>query len=264
MTLFNLPIMAGAALVMKLVAARGGDAVAMTGASGFSIRDESGRYVTTMNNTNFSILSVPLVGEPRPRRILARLQVRLGEDGEGQAVLDAWPMAGPSDFRKGTAYTIRSPANAAYLGDDSLFWTERAGRKTAYSLSDGARLFDADLPLLQFVFEPELRRMAAVAVAEDEFTARGVAVISYAAPGRVLRRVVLVADDTFRANTLRATITATRLVSFTDDALGGRVIDLPLAAGSVRIPVTPQDMDLSRAKLPAGLRLVPIQPWGGS
>lgn len=263
-TLVTMPIMVAVGIGMIYVGGLGRDTAGLTGESAFFIRDEHGRYITRLTNTTYNLLSVPLVGEPRPRRLMARLRTQVGEDGAGQVSLDAWPMGSPAEFRKAPLYSIRVSASSAALGEDSMFWTERAGRKTAYSLADGNRLFDADLPVIQFVFEPEARRMAALAVADEEYSSRGgVAVISYAAPGRVLRRVVLVADDSYRANTLRASISVTRLVTYVDEAMGGRVIELPLAAGPVRIPVLLGDLDLARAKIPAGLRLVVIQPWGG-
>lgn len=262
-TLFTMPITAVVGVGMVYLSRLGKDETALADTSSFYIRDEQGRYTTRLTNTTYTLLSLPMVGEPRPRRLLARMRIQVAEDGDGYANLDAWTMGGPAEFRKAPLYTIRVPAGSAVLGDDNMFWTERAGRRTAYSLADGNRLFDADLPLAQFTFEAESRRMAALSVADEEFASRGgVAVISYAAPGRVLRRVLLLADDSLRANTLRATLGATRLVSYTDEAMGGRLVELPLAAGPVRIPVSLNDADLARAKTPPGLRLIPLQPWG--
>lgn len=263
-TLFNLPIMAAAGVAMMALKSIGHEDALLSGGSSFWIRDEKGRYTTRLTNTSFTILTVPLVGEPRPRRLLARLRTVQNDDGSGQSRLDAWQMAGPMELRSQPLYSIRSNAAIASLGDDAMFWTERGPRRTAYSVADGNWLFDADLAPVTFVFEPEARRLAAVAVADEEYSARGgVAVLSYAAPGRVLRRVVLVAQDPIRAATLRATLSATKLVTYTDDSLGGRVVELPLAAGPLRIPVALGDLDLGRAQVPAGLKLVALRPWGG-
>ncbi|MDO8608147.1 MAG: hypothetical protein Q7R40_16555 [Phaeospirillum sp.] len=264
-TAFTLPILIATGLVMMAAGSYGHDDAVLRGGSSFALRDDHGRYTSRLINTTYTILGVPMVGEPRPRRLLLRQHIVVGEDGEGQARLDAWLMGSPAELRKAPLYTIWARAASAALGDDSMFWTERAGRRTAYSLADGNRLFDADLPIAQFIFEPEARRMAALAVADEEFSGRGgVAVITYAAPGRVLRRVVLVADDLMRANMIRATLSSTKLLSFIDEPLGGRMIELPLGAGIVRVPVGLNDLDLARAVVPAGLRLVPIRPWGNS
>ena len=264
-TVFTLPILVATGLAMMAIGSIGHDAAASRGESSFTLTDDHGRYSSRLVNTSYAIISVPLVGEPRPRRLLVRQHIVVGEDGEGQARLDAWQMGSPAELRKEPLYTVWAQASSAVLGDDLMFWTQRGNRRTAYGLADGNRLFDADMPLAQFTFEPEVKRLAALSFADEDLASHGaVAVITYAAPGRVLRRVVLVADDPMRGNTLRATLSATRLVSFTDDTLGGRVIELPLAAGAVRIPVGLNDLDLTRAVVPAGLRLIPLRPWGGA
>jgi len=262
-TAFTLPILVATGIAMMVIGSVGHDDSLLTDSSSFRIRDEHGRYTTRLTNTNYTIAAIPMVGEPRPRRVLLRLKTAVGDDGDGLARLDAWPMGSPAELRQAPLYTVRARAASASLGDDSMLWTEHKGRRTAYSLVDGGWLFDADLPVTTFVFEPEARRMAALSVADEEYAGRGgVAVISYAAPGRVLRRVVVVADEPQRANTLRATLSATRLLSFADEAVGGRVIELPLAAGPLRIPAGINDLDLARATLPVGLRLVALRPWG--
>ena len=262
-TLFTLPIMVVTGLAMIAIGSIGHDASVLQGGSSFALRDDHGSYTSRLVNTTYTLVSVPMVGEPRPRRLLVRQHIVVGEDGDGQARLDAWAMGSPAELRRAPLYTVRAPASTAVLGDDLMFWTGRGGRRTAYSLVDGQRLFDADLPLVQFTFDPEARRLAALSIADEEFAGHGaVAVLTYAAPGRVLRRVVLVADDPMRGNSLRATLSASRLVSFTDDTLGGRVLELPLAAGVVRVPVGLNDLDLARAVVPAGFGLVPLLPWG--
>ena len=262
-TLFTLPILAAAGFLMMAVGSAGHNEAAMAGGSSISVRDDHGRITSRLINTTYTILSVPITGEPRPRRTLLRQRVVLGDDGEGRASLAAWQMGSPGELRKAPLYSIRVAANSASLGDDFMFWTEMGGRRTAYSLASGDWLFDADLPLVTFGFEPEARRMAALSQADAEYAAKGgVAVLTYAAPGRVLRRVVLVADDPVRGSMLRATLSATKLVTYTDEALGGRVVELPLGSGAVRIPVGLNDFDLKRALYPVGMRLVVLQPWG--
>jgi hypothetical protein len=262
-TLFTLPIAVATGLAMKVAGSFGGAEATLAGGSAFTIRDDKGRITSKLVNTTYSVVSVPITGEPRPRRTLLRQRLALGDDGEGFASLSAWLMGAPSELRKAPLFHISVPAHAASLGDDFLFWTEKGGRRTAYSLASGDWLFDADLPLAVFAFDPDIKRMAALSQADEEYASRGgVAVFTYAAPGRVIRRVVLVADDPMRAGMLRATLSATRLVTYTDDSMGGRLIELPLGSGAVRIPVGANDMDLRRAVLPGGMRLVALQSWG--
>lgn len=262
-TLFTMPIVAATGLIMMVAGSFGRSETTLGGGSLFAIKDDHGRISTRLINTTYSVLSVPITGEPRPRRTLLRQRLSVGEDGDGRASLSAWLMGSPAELRHAPLFHLVVSADTANIGDDVLFWTEKGGRRSAYSLANGDWLFDADLPLVTFSFDPDFRRLAAVSKADEEYAPRGgVAVFTYAAPGRVLRKAVLVVDDPIRAGTLRATLSATRLVTYTDDALGGRVIELPLGAGAVRIPLSPNDMDLGRAQLPAGLSLVPIQLWG--
>jgi hypothetical protein len=262
-TLFVLPILVVTGLLMMGARSLGHSEAMLAGGSAYVMRDDHGRVTANLVNTTFSVISVPITGEPRPRRTLLRQRVTVDDAGEGRASLSAWLVGAPSELRKAPLFHISVAAHAASLGDDFLFWTEKAGRKTAYSLANGDWLFDADLPLVTFAFEPETRRMAALSQADEEYASRGgVAVFTYAAPGRVLRRMVLVVDDPMRASMLRATLSATKLVTYTDEVMGGRVVELPMGSGAVRIPVTANDMDFRRALLPAGMRLVPIQLWG--
>lgn len=262
-TLFTLPILVATGLIMMAAGSFGRDEATLSGGSAFSMRDERGRITSRLINTTYSIVAVPITGEPRPRRTLLRQRVMLGDSGEGRASLSAWLVGAPSELRKPPLFHLSVEAHAASLGDDFLFWTEKGGRRTAYSLANGDWLFDADLPLATFTFEAETRRMAALSQADEEYASKGgVAVFTYAAPGRVIKRMVLIADDPIRAGMLRATLSATRLVTYTDEVLGGRVVELPLGSGAVRIPVTPNDMDIRRALVPPGMRLVPIQLWG--
>lgn len=259
----TVPILAAVAILLPLFGRLGPDEAVLGGGSSVRMRDEDGRVTLRMTNTTYAQLSVPVAGDPRPRRLLLRQRTVGGTDGDGRISLDAWPMGMPIDLRRPPIYTVRTLGNSASLGDDGLFWTERGGRRSAWSLADGAWLFDTDLPLATFAFEPDARRIAALAVADEELWSRGaVGVITYAAPGRVLRRVLLVSVNPLRGNTLRATLTASRLVSYTEAGPGGRVIELPLASGPVRIPVTASDLDIAHASVPAGLKLSPLRPWG--
>lgn len=262
-TVFTMPILAVVGVGLKLYGSMGASEAMLAGGSAASVRDERGRITSKVINTTFDVVSVPITGEPRPRRTLLRRHTVLTDDGTGRASLSAWQMGSPAELKRAPLYHLVVEAHSATIGDDNMFWTERGGRRTAYSLANGDWLFDADLAPVTFSFEPEARRLAAVSQADEEYAAKGgIVVFTYASPGAVLRRLVLVVDDSMRAGMLRATLSASRLVTYTDEALGGRVVELPLGSGAVRIPVSAGDMDWRRALLPVGMRLVPLQLWG--
>jgi len=234
----------------------------LTGDSAYRIRDDHGQYSTRLLNTTYTPISVPVFGEPRPRRLLLRQQVLIDEEGTGTVRLDAWPLGAPLDLRRPPLYTMHARATSATIGEDGMVWLDQGSRRSAWSLADGTWLFESDIPVIGFAFEGEARRLAALSLIDEEFAPRGgVAVLTYGAPGRILRRIALFANDPARAAALRATLGATRMVSYLDPTLGTRIIELPLGAGPLRLPVGPQDLDLGRAQVPAGLRLVPLRAW---
>jgi hypothetical protein len=263
-TMFTLPIVVVVAAVMAVTNGSRHDDSTLTGGSSFLVRDDKGRMAVRQINRSFSTASVMMPGEPRPRRLLLSQEVvvpdALGR-AEGRVRVDAWLLESAADLKKTPIYSMLANGTALSLGDDGLMWVERAGRRSAYGLADGLWLFDSDSPVVTLSPDGESRRLAAVSAAEDDMPTRSVAVIAYATQTKVLRRVLLVADDPFRARALRAATTGMRLVLRQDDG-GRRVLELPLAAGVVRLPVKADDIDLAAATVPSGLRLIPFHPWG--
>jgi hypothetical protein len=261
-TLVVLPIAVVAALVTAIVGAFGNDDAVMTGVSEFAVRDERGRMVVHFVNHSFQTVSVMMPGNPRPQRLLLRQEVSaldaLG-GGEGRVRVDAWPLDGVADLQRPPLYTLRAQGSGLSLGDDGMLWVERGGRRSAYALANGTWLFDSDSPVINFMLDGELRRMAALSMADEDLQ-RAVATITYASGARVLRRLLLTADDPFRARALRATMVGTRLMTRIDET-GRRVIELPLPAGTLKLVVAADDLDLTSATVPPGLKLAPIEPW---
>lgn len=262
-TMFTLPIVVVVAAMMAVTGGPRHDDSMLAGGSSFSVRDEKGRMAVRLINRSFNTVSVMMHGEPRPRRLLLRQEVAVPDAlgrAEGRVRVDAWLLESAADLKKPPLYSMLANGTALSLGDDGLMWVERAGRRSAYGMADGLWLFDADSPVVTLSPDGESRRLAAVATAEDDMPTRSVAVIAYATQTRLLRRVLLAADDPFRARALRAATTGMRLVLRQDDG-GRRVLELPLAAGVVRLPIKADDIDLATATVPAGLRLIPFHPW---
>lgn len=265
-TLVTLPVAVVAGSAMVMWGRFGHEDSSMSGASSFAVREEQGRLSVRMVNHGFTTVSVPVPGEPRPRRLVVRQQVAAG-DSSGHVRIDAWPLDSAGSLNRPPLYTVFAAGTTVTMGEDGLFWIERqagahASQRSAYSLASGEWLFDADTPLVAFALDGDQRRLAAMSLAEEEVAARAVASITYAASNRVLRRLLLTADDPLRARMLRATIPATRLVSRIDET-GKRVLELPLPSGTVRLPVKADDLDLAAASVPAGLTLLPLDRWRG-
>ncbi|HSV30154.1 MAG TPA: hypothetical protein VLL76_11375, partial [Candidatus Omnitrophota bacterium] len=93
--LISAPFMGAVALTIWLL--RGELWTALSGESLFAVRNEDGRTAGQMVNVGFHTVMVAVPGEPRPRRLLLRLEVRnpdvfADSRGEGRVRLDAWPL----------------------------------------------------------------------------------------------------------------------------------------------------------------------------
>lgn len=239
----------------------------LSGESLFAVRNEDGRTSGRMINVGFRTIMVAVPGEPRPRRLLLRLEVRNPNvfaegGGEGRVRLDAWPMDDAVDLRKPAMYTVVAPGTGATVDEDGMLVVERGARRSAYALASGRWLFDSDTQSARFAHENERQRHVALATADDELPAGAIAVLTYASAQSAVRRLLLTASDPLRARMLRTSVPLTRPVARHEDATG-RVVELPLPAGLVRIPMVGDDLDLARATVPAGLALTEIRPWRG-
>ena len=238
---------------------------AVSGESVFGVRERDGQLQARMVNVNFHIAMVPIADEPRPRRLLLRLEtvdvdVFDASRGEGQVRLDAWAMDGGRDMLRTPLYTVVAAGDDAGIEDDSLLVVSRGARRTAYALVSGRWLYEADGAVATFALEGE-RRLVAVAAADEEMPVEAVAVVSYASIQAPLRRLLIVAADPSRARLLRSAVSLIRPVARLEDATH-RWIDLALPAGTVRIPMASGTLDLARAEIPAGLALREMLPWG--
>ncbi len=239
---------------------------ALSGESVFGVRDQDGRLDGRMVNVSFQTMHVAMPGDPRPRRLLLRLEVTNADvfasrPGEGRVRLDAWPLDAVEDVRNAPLYTIVAPGRAATIADDGTVVVEYGVRRSVYALAGGQWLYDWESPPASFTGEGERRRIVALASVEEDMPARTIAVLTLATAQAALKRVLIVADDPTRARLLRSSVSMIRPVPRLDDATR-RTIDLSLPAGLMRIPVAGDDLDLAKAQVPAGLALIELKPWG--
>ena len=149
---------------------------AVSGESVFGVRERDGQLQARMVNVNFHIAMVPIADEPRPRRLLLRLEtvdvdVFDASRGEGQVRLDAWAMDGGRDMLRTPLYTVVAAGDDAGIEDDSLLVVSRGARRTAYALVSGRWLYEADGAVATFALEG-VRRLVAVAAAYEEMIRR--------------------------------------------------------------------------------------------
>jgi hypothetical protein len=140
----------------------------------------------------------------------------LGEKGlDGHVRLDAWPLDGKPES-DAPLFTISASGQDGRVEDGALYVIERGLEEilwqSTYSLTDGARLFDATTPWLRAAnggLWKERRYIALAQVfddAEDAALRRddAVALISYASTDGALDHALIVASDTERARYLRS------------------------------------------------------------
>jgi hypothetical protein len=262
--LVNLPLFGGAAIVARLL--KGESWTVLSGQSVFAVRDDGGRISGQAANVDFHMASVPVAGSPRSRRLLLRsevLQPDLFADrkGAGRVRLDAWTFDGPDDLKQKPLYSILSPGRGASMDEDGTITIDRGTRRSVHALSSGAWLFDADTAQFSFTVEGEQRRYLALAVAEEDLPAGSVAVLTYASPQAPLRRLLVMVSNAERARVLKSSISMARLSARTLDD-GRKVAELPLTAGTIRIPIEKDGLTVNRASLPSGFSLIEMAPWG--
>lgn len=261
--LVSAPLMVG--VVAAGLALRGDLWTTFSGESFFAVRDDTGSTSAQMVNVSFRTIMISMPGEMRPRRLLLRLDVRnpdvfQTERGQGRVRLDAWHLDDADDLRNLAAYTILTPGRNASIDEDGMMVVERGGRRSTYSLASGEWLFDADGPVARFTIGSERHRYVAVAAADDDMPLGSVAVLTYASAHQPVRRLLLTAQDATRARILRSAVTLSRPVA-RHEAAGARIVDLALPAGTLGIPLSGDDLDLSGAQIPDGLSLIEIKPW---
>ena len=241
---------------------------ALDGQSAFGLRERGGRVEGRLVNVGFHVVNVQVPGQPRPRRLVVRLDVTnpdIFQDGrtEGLIRLDAWAMDSPADLKAGPLYTVVAAGLTASLRDDETLAVSHGNRLSAYSLSTGAWLYDSDTPVTVVGTSPEGARTVAVAAAEDGLPASAVAVVTLATNRGALMKVLVMAADETRARLLRSSVPQIHPVLRRDNGQPV-VVELPLSAESIRLPVDGDRFDIAKAQLPPGLGLVELKTWKSS
>lgn len=241
---------------------------ALSGESVFGLREKDGRLDGRLVNVNFQTAHVQMPGEPRPRRLLLRLEVTNADvfasrPGEGRVRLDAWGLDSADDVKKRALYTVVAPGRSAAISEDGTLVVDHGSRRSVYTLASGNWLYDSDLAPATFAGEGERRRFVALGAAEEDLPTRAVGVLTYANNQAILKRVMVTADDPTRARLLRSSVAMIRPVVRLDEA-GRRTVELSLPAGMIRLPLNGDDLDLAKAQLPPGLGLAELKSWRSS
>jgi len=198
----------------------------------------------------------------------------LGDIGiEAKTTVEAWPLG--VDLTTKPRYTVALAGTDCQTVDNALLVISRGLEETewwsVHQLATGALLFDTYVPLVRFSIARDIQTLRYVgleAPADDTADARlkephVAAVVTYASAERVIREVLITAEDPKLASQLRSFADENRQVSLSgpESALNLKISfsqSYPAApeAVTVTIPVAHDDLDLSHAVAPARIHVV--------
>jgi hypothetical protein len=243
-------------------------------ASTFSQTEKKGQTIVEIRNVTYHITGKGVSGRPPEERLLLRVSTRnqqvLDEIGKVATVtLEAWPLG--SDPKQKSIYAPTTiTGDGAEVVDDALWVVSRGVEDVRWwsvlDLATAHRLFDTYVPLLHFSISRETvkERYIGLVVPPDDTRDPGlkdphlVAVLEYASEKQVIREALLTCDDLKRARELRSYEEQTRELTGTPQGLTlsfSQNFPSPPDTVTVTVPILNDDLDLARAKVPAGLHI---------
>jgi hypothetical protein len=159
--------------------------------------------------------------------------------------------------------------------------TEDVAWQSVHSLGTGEPLFDTFVPFRKFSISQEVQtpRYVGFDVPPDDASderlrdPKVIGVLAYAAPERVIRRLLVTCSDPQRAALLRSYWDTTRSLSLVQGASSGKpegiliwwsetylTLDPPTVPNPASISIVDDDLDVTHAQLPACIALAPWSP----
>jgi hypothetical protein len=241
--------------------------------STYSQTDKNGQTTVEIHNVTYHVSGIGVPGRPYEERLLLRKSTRsrhvLDEIGSLATVtLEAWPLG--TDPTKKPLYSATITGDDARVVENALWVVDRGVEDVQWwsvlKLASALRLFDTYVPLLHFSISREVatERYVGLEVPPDDTRdarlkeSHVVAVLEYATEDQIVREALLTCDDPQRARQLRSYDDETRELAGSPQGLtisfSGNYPSPPDTV-TVAVPILNDDLDLARAKLPAGLHL---------
>jgi len=237
-------------------------------AASFSYDPKKDEPTIKIQNVAYEVIDAKLAGRPAHELLVLRKTSRskyiIGDIGfEATTTVEAWPLG--TDLKQKPLYSVTQTGNDCRTVDEALLvfarGTEEVNWWSVYQSGTGRHLFDTVVPLLGFSTSRETltQRYAGLDVPQDDTKdarlkePHVVGVIAYASGERVIREALLTSDDPKQAADLRSFADESWAMSYVARSL--RIVftqNYPSPANplTVTIPVTRDDLDLSRAQLP--------------
>jgi len=219
-----------------------------------------------INTTN---ITYQVVGETLVLRERVESKRVIGDIGiEARTTVDAWPLG--VDPKERPRYSISVAGMEPRVVNNELLVISRGLEETdwwsVYNVNAGTRLFDTYVPLALFSIRRDMQvlRYAGLEVPPDDTTDKRlkapnvVAVLTYASSERVIREALITCDDTKRAALLRSFADSSRTMASSGSSITLSISqNYPSAPNTITmtIPITRDDLDVSRSQTPAGLHI---------
>ncbi len=254
--------------------------------SSFGLHEKDSAKVVDITNVTFATTGQYVPGRREEERLLVRTITQsrevIDEKGmEAKVTVEAWPLGG--DPAQSPLYAVTREGVGATIDDNALLVFDRGTEDvdwwSIFALGTGKPLFDTLVPLLHFPLsrEDQLPRYAGFDVPPDDASdarlrePEVVGVLTYAAPERVIRQLLVTCSDKTRAAELRSYWDTTRTLSLQEgppSAEQARSLHLAWTANDpadaqpveASIPIAADDLDPPGAKLPPCMALAPWSP----
>jgi hypothetical protein len=242
-------------------------------ASTYTQTEKNGQTTVEIRNVTYHVSGQGVPGRPPEERLLLRKSTRgrqvLDEIGRLATVtLEAWPLG--VDPRQKPLYSATITGDDAQVVENAVWVIDRGIEDLEWwsvlKLGTAQRLFDTYVPLLHFSISRETvtERYIGLEVPPDD-TRDGrlkephvVGVLEYASEDQVIREALITCDDPMRARLLRSYEDESRTLAGNPQGVTisfSQNYPSPPDVTTVTVPILNDDMDLARAKLPAGLHI---------
>jgi len=230
-----------------------------------------------ITNVAYDITGDSVPGRPRGSRLALRTTTHskqiVGDKGiESTVTMEAWPLG--VDLMAKPLYGVNVPGIDARTQDGNLWVVDRSldgdtSWWSIYKIGSGEHLFDTYVNLLRFTVSRAdgTERYAGLDVPPDnEKDARlkdphVVAVLTLSSAERVMREVLITSADVKKAELLRSYADTERTMTLLESAAGRQIriafddaYPSPPRTTVVSIPMVKDDLDVTRAQLPLGLK----------
>ena len=231
--------------------------------------NQDGQQTVEISNVAYEVTSSGVPGRPKDERLLLRTTTRtkqvVDEIGmEASTAVEAWPLG--VDPKQKPLYTLKVQGIDCKTVDGTLLTILRGLEDTewwsVYKLGTGERLFDTYTPLLAFSIRRDIQTMRYVGYGVPEKDPHVIGVLTYASAEHVIREALITSDDPKQAQILRSFADASRSVTLLEKPARALKLAIsqnypsPPATISLTIPIDNDDLNLTRAQLPAHFHVI--------